>query len=211
MLPSGSHIPGKKLPLLWRAASGYIALLLAAFDAVFDSDQELRDLAGHTPLREVLRTELLPTRIKVMKAQLVKELDFVISAAFAPVYRQRHPPDPSLIGSVNTRVNDIVTGLVTKQVFDSFVLTPLDLPATLTQLFQQEEQQHQQAQQQQLAADRRTLNNALNSIRNSWQSLSEAMPLGRDHSDSGDEPAQVENSDLATSISSVDSSLGLGL
>ena len=75
----------------------YIALLVAAFDRVFDSDQELQELAGHTSLREVLRTELLPRRTKAIQTNLLKELSSIISSAFVPVYQGSEEQDHPLL------------------------------------------------------------------------------------------------------------------
>lgn len=186
----------------------YIVLLLAAFDAVFDSNQQLQELAGHMSLREVLHTELLPTRVKVMKTNLMKELDITISNTFGPVYQQYQTQslNPSLVGAVNTDVNDEMIGLVMTHVFDSFVLTPLELPESLIHQFQLQDEQQQQIQRQQLAEDRRVLSNVLASIGNSHHSLSETAVLLRDdHTHSADGPAQVGSTGSATSNSSLDS------
>lgn len=163
----------------------YIALLMAAFDRVFDSDQELQELAGHTYLREVLRTEVLPRQIKAMQTNLLQELGSIISSAFVPVYQWQRRAGPSLIDSVNTQVKDGVIGLVITQVFDSLVETPLELPASVTHQFQLEAQQYKQEQQKQLAEDRCALHNALSAL--------------------VDGPAQVDSTDSPTSTSSLNS------
>ena len=175
---------------------GYIAPLATAFEAVFDSLQELHELAENTPLRALVQSELLPERVQAMKADIHMELNVLMSSAFPHVYQSGGQADA--FGATCALMKDSMFGCIIKHIVHCFKVRPLEVPQALQEQFQLAETNRQQEQRRILLLRRHALNSAIRRISNPSQSLSGLSTTSR-----GDLQHTALALDSASSMSSL--------
>jgi len=159
--------------------SAFLAPIVAAFDAAFDSESSCQQLPQSAALRVLMTRDLIPARFKEMTSSVKSEVERRFAGVIAdmrPVSGARPTGSASYGGWINLYLGPYIKTCMIKNMVKFFIRRPLVVPESFNQtIFEDRERQNSLILEKQrvLQSVRHVVSNLSTMIESNLQTLSD--------------------------------------